>query len=93
MPASPDGSIWVLSPVGRLTLDALQNTAICAGPGGQYGGADDPLADVPDVRTCRMAGWVSACGQRAGGYGKILIERRVDDRGHDMSCWLGMPGP
>jgi hypothetical protein len=36
-----------------------------------------------------MAGWVSACGQRTDGYGKILIERRVDERGHDISCWLG----
>jgi hypothetical protein len=36
---------------------------------------------------CRMARWVSARGQRAGGYGMIPIERRVDDRGHDISCW------
>ena len=27
------------------------------------------------------------------GCGMILIERHVDSKGHDISCWLGRPGP
>jgi hypothetical protein len=29
----------------------------------------------------------------ASGHGMILTERRVDDRGRDISCRLGGPGP
>src|SRR5712691_226990 len=51
------------------------------------------LASPPDALSCRMARWVSARGQRAGGYGMILIERRVDDGGTRHIVLLGRPGP
>jgi len=55
------------------------------------------LNGAPSMRTNRnirqmLALRISGGGERADGSGKIQVERRVDRRGHDISCCQGMSG-
>jgi pimeloyl-ACP methyl ester carboxylesterase len=55
------------------------------------------LNGAPSMRTHRnirqmLALRISGGGERADGSGKIQVERRVDRRGHDISCCQGMSG-
>ena len=51
--------------------------------------------DPADSRTSDHGAWRGGCSPAVSvpdGCGMILIERRVDDRGHDISCCSGGPG-